>query len=131
MQEKHLYEYAVIRLVPRVEREEFLNVGVIVYCHAQRFLDARIYLPREKFNCFGGAMNEEEVMTFLQTFAAISKGGKEGGPIGALPLAERFRWLTASRSTVIQCSIVHNGMTTDAAQTLEHLYKRLVLPEEV
>jgi len=131
MQEKHLYEYAVIRLVPRVEREEFLNVGVIVYCASQKFLDARIYLPSEKFRCFGCAMNEEEVTTFLETFVAISKGGKEGGPIGTLPLAERFRWLTASRSTVIQCSTVHNGMTADAAQTLEHLFKRLVLPEEV
>lgn len=128
MQEKHLYEYAVIRLVPRVEREEFINVGVILYCGPQKFLDARIYMSKEKLACFDCSMQEEEIMQFLETFLSISKGGKEAGPIGALPLAERFRWLTASRSTIIQSSIVHNGLTTDPAQTLEHLFKNLVLP---
>lgn len=128
MQEKHLYEYAVIRLVPRVEREEFFNVGVILYCAAQKFLDVRISLSQEKLNCFGCNMNEEETMGFLHTFVAISQGGKDGGPIAMLPLAERFRWLTATRSTIIQCSTVHNGMTDNPAKTLERLYNKLVLP---
>ncbi|HEY8405074.1 MAG TPA: DUF3037 domain-containing protein [Flavobacteriales bacterium] len=130
MQEKHLYEYAVIRLVPRVEREEFINVGVILYCASQKFLDARIYLPKEKLACFDCSMKEAEIMQFLETFIAISKGGKTAGPIGLLPVAERFRWLTASRSTIIQCSIVHNGLTTNPTQTLEHLFKTLVLPAD-
>lgn len=126
MQEQNLFEYAVIRFVPRVEREEFLNVGVIVYCASQKFLEARVRIPLEKLQCFQPEMSLDEIQAFLQTFVQISKGGKDAGAIGQLPIAERFRWLTASRSTTIQCSIVHNGMTENAADTLQKLFERLV-----
>ncbi|MFN8344555.1 MAG: DUF3037 domain-containing protein [Spirosomataceae bacterium] len=127
MQEKHLFEYAVIRVVPRVEREEFLNVGVIVYCPAQRFLQAVFELKEERLRAFSGNIDSEELRERLCTFERICAGRKEGGTIGQLSLAERFRWLTATRSTIVQTSAVHPGLCTDADETLTRLYAQLVL----
>lgn len=127
MQEKHLFEYAVIRVVPRVEREEFLNVGVIVYCPAQRFLQAVFELNEERLRAFSCPMDVEELRERLRTFERICAGRREGGTIGQLTIAERFRWLTSTRSTIIQSSAVHPGLCTDAAETLTRLFAQLVL----
>lgn len=127
MQEKHLFEYAVIRVVPRVEREEFLNVGIILYCAKQKFLKALFELNETKLNAFYGKLDCQELQDHLRSFEVISNGGKAGGTIGALDMASRFRWLTATRSTVVQTSKTHPGFCTDAQETMEKLYAQLVL----
>ncbi|MCB2377974.1 DUF3037 domain-containing protein [Hymenobacter sp. BT635] len=127
MPEKHLFEYAVLRVVPRVEREEFLNVGVIVYCRAQGFLQTRCTLPEARLQAFASvSLDLDELRLRLQTFERICRGKPEGGTIGRLSLAERFRWLTATRSTVVQTSATHPGLCDDAAATLDRLYAQLV-----
>ena len=126
MPEKHLFEYAVMRVVPCVEREEFLNVGVIVYCAAQGFLQTRYELNPERLRAFSGPLDVLELEERLRAFARICAGRAEGGTIGKLPLASRFRWLTATRSTVVQTSPVHPGLCTDARETLDRLYAQLV-----
>ena len=127
MQYKYLYEYAVIRVVPRVEREEFLNVGIILYCSKQGFLEAKIQVNEERFKAFPCTIEISELQEYLSTWERICKGGKEGGPIGIMPLASRFRWLTATRSTIMQTSKVHPGFCDDASETLECLFQELVL----
>lgn len=127
MQERHLFEYAVIRVVPRVEREEFLNVGVILYCSRQKFLRAIFKINVEKLKILSPETDVEEVDEYLRSFEKICEGGLKGGPIGQLPIAERFRWLTAVRSTVVQSSAVHPGMCLDAEETLNGLFSQLVL----
>ena len=125
MQDK-IYEYAVIRVVPRVEREEFLNVGVILYCGKQGFLQTMYQLDKERLSSFSSELDLEELEKYLQTWQRICAGGKNGGPIGLLPIASRFRWLTATRSTVVQTSKVHPGFCIDAQETLTCLYNQLV-----
>lgn len=127
MPEQHLFEYAVIRVMPRVERGEFLNVGVIVYCAARRFLQCRYVLDPARLQAFSTDLDLVEIESRLQAFCRICKGGKEGGPIGALPIASRFRWLTATRSTVVQTSPVHPGFCPDGEAVLERLFGELVL----
>ena len=127
MQDKQIYEYAVIRIVPRVEREEFLNVGIILYCSKQGFLQAKYQLDKEKLAVFSNSLEYEDLEKYLQTWERICTGGKTAGPIGILPIASRFRWLTATRSTIVQTSKVHPGFCSDAQETLNHLYSQLVL----
>ena len=128
MPDKHLFEYAVLRVVPRVEREEFVNVGVILYCSAQGFLQTRFHLPEDRLRALAGENLDLEDLTLrLRAFQRICQGRDEGGPIGQLPLASRFRWLTATRSTVVQTSAVHPGLCTNAPDTLDRLYTQLVL----
>ncbi|MBF9253087.1 DUF3037 domain-containing protein [Pontibacter sp. 172403-2] len=127
MQEKHLFEYAVIRVVPRVEREEFLNVGVIMYCAAQGFLQIKYKLDQERLRAFSAELNMQELVERLCAFERICAGRTMGGTIGQLPVASRFRWLTAARSTVVQTSPVHPGLCADAPQTLARLFAQLVL----
>ena len=123
----HLFEYAVIRLVPRVEREEFLNVGVIVYCRAQNFLQILTELNENRLRAFSSELDIAELAKRLNAFERICAGKAQGGPIGQLPIAERFRWLTATRSTVVQTSAVHPGLCVDAGDTLTRLFEQLVL----
>jgi Protein of unknown function (DUF3037) len=127
MQDKYLYEYAVIRVVPRVEREEFLNVGIILYCSKLGFLEAKIQVNEERFKAFSCTIEILELQEYLHTWERISRGGKEGGTIGLLPIASRFRWLTATRSTIVQTSKVHPGFCDNASETLECLFQALVL----
>ncbi|TDX02386.1 DUF3037 domain-containing protein [Dinghuibacter silviterrae] len=127
MQDKHLFEYAVLRVVPKVEREEFLNVGVILYCKGLKYLGVCYHLDINRLCAFSGALDITEIGEFLRAFEVICRGGEEGGPIARLPLAERFRWLTATRSTIVQTSRVHSGFCIDPAETLEHLERQLVL----
>ena len=122
----HLFEYAVLRVVPRVEREEFLNVGVIVYCRSLGFLQTRFEVPEARVRAFAPALDQEEITARLWAFERICQGRATGGTIGQLPIAERFRWLTATRSTVVQCSPVHPGLCVDAAETLARLLAQLV-----
>jgi hypothetical protein len=126
MQGKHLFEYAVIRVVPRVEREEFVNVGVIVYCSSQRFLQTMFQLNEERLKAFSEDLDFEILYKRLYAFEQICSGKLEGGPIGKLPIASRFRWLTAARSTVVQTSRVHPGLCENADETLTRLYEQLV-----
>ncbi|MEJ7739022.1 MAG: DUF3037 domain-containing protein [Chitinophagaceae bacterium] len=127
MPEKHLFEYAVIRIVPRVEREEFMNVGVIVYCSAQRFLQVFFHINEERLRACCAGVDLEDLKERLNAFDQICKGADEGGPIGKLPIASRFRWLTATRSTTVQTSAVHPGLCADAGETLKKLYDQLVI----
>jgi hypothetical protein len=126
MKEKYLFEYAVIRVVPRVEREEFLNVGVILYCAGQRFLDLRFQLDKQRLENFCASCELPEIEMHLTAFERICRGGEDAGAIGKLPVAERFRWLTATRSTVVQTSKVHPGFCDDAAVMLGKLLNQLV-----
>jgi hypothetical protein len=127
MQENYLFEYAVIRVVPRVEREEFLNVGVILYCAKRKFLNALTSPDETKLSVFSPTLDLQEIRHHLQVLQLICCGKEESGPIGKLDMASRFRWLTATRSTVLQTSRVHPGLCVDPAVTLEKLYEQLVL----
>ena len=123
----HLFEYAVLRVVPRVEREEFLNVGVILFCPAQGFLQVKFEVNEARLQAFAGhQLDLGELRERLRSFERICRGRPEGGVIGALPLAERFRWLTAQRSTVVQTSPTHPGRCDDAAAVLARLFAQLV-----
>jgi hypothetical protein len=129
MQEQHLFEYAVIRVVPKVEREEFLNVGVVVYCAEKKFLQALLELDEKRLKAFCGHCDVFEIQEYLRSFERICTGGPDSGPIGKLPVAERFRWLTATRSTVIQTSKVHSGLSAHVQEMLGRLYAQLVSME--
>lgn len=120
------FDYAVIRLVPRVEREEFFNVGVILSCPEHKFLEAKIHLDEEKLKCFAPPFDAETVRRYLDIIPQICAGKSEAGVIGKLTQRERFYWLTAQRSTIIQSSAVHTGLTDNAAKTLEKLFAKLV-----
>lgn len=127
MQENQLFEYAVIRMVPRVEREEFLNVGVVLYCPGRKFLRTVCTLNEERLRCFAPDLDIAGLTAHLRNFEHISLGLPEGGPISKLDMPSRFRWLTATRSTVVQTSGVHPGLCTDPAEMLERLHTQLVL----
>lgn len=127
MQDQQLFEYAIIRVVPRVEREEFMNVGVILYSQKKRFLQALYHLDQEKLRVFSNQMDLEEVEEHLRSFTRICAGEADGGPIGKLDLASRFRWLTATRSTVVQTSKVHPGFCAQPEEALHKIYNQLVL----
>ena len=126
MSGKHLFEYAVIRLVPRVEREEFINVGVILYCAQENFLEAQWDLDEALMRLFGPALDLKVIQQHLCAFDAICRGSEGAGPIGLLNLPGRFRWLTATRSTTMQCSKVHPGLTANPNTTLRQLMEQLV-----
>ena len=126
MPEQHSFEYAVLRVVPKVEREEFMNVGVILYCQSLSFLDALFTLDEPRLFALSPNIEMDEIRKHLAAFCSICKGGPEAGPIGKLDMGSRFRWLTATRSTVLQCSKVHPGLSSDPAETLKNLHTRLV-----
>lgn len=127
MQEHHLFEYAVIRVVPRVEREEFINVGVILYCAKLKFLQCLYTVDTQRLKAFCHLLDIEDLAANLKAFEQICNGGKPGGAIGLLDAASRFRWLTATRSTVVQASKVHPGFSANPAATLLRLHEQLVL----
>lgn len=127
MQGNHLFEYAVIRVVPRVEREEFLNVGVVLYCRQLKFLRMMYALDEARLRAFCSTLDIPELQTYLAAFEKICSGEKDGGPIAKLDVASRFRWLTAMRSTVVQTSRVHPGLSGDPQGALTRLYEQLVL----
>jgi Protein of unknown function (DUF3037) len=124
----HSFEYAVVRVVPRVEREEFLNAGVILYCRSLGFLDARVALDRARLQALSpdAALDLDTIERGLAMIPGICAGDPAAGPIAALDQAERFRWLCATRSTVNQVSPVHAGLCDDPAAMLDHLMKKMV-----
>lgn len=127
MQERHLFEYAVIRVVPRVEREEFLNVGVILYCAKKKFLQVSFVINEEKLSAFSATLELSDLICNLDAIKRICAGTNEGGPIAQLDPASRFRWLTATRSTVVQTSKVHPGFCEDPQEMLNHLLSEQVM----
>jgi hypothetical protein len=127
MPDSHLFEYAVLRVVPRVEREEFLNIGIILYCPKQKFLQTLFTLDEARLNTLFPGMDIPELQQHLVAFQAVTVGGPAAGPIGALDIASRFRWLTATRSTVLQTSKVHPGFCSDPAAAIQRLHDQLVL----
>ena len=126
MQEPHLFEYAVIRVVPHVERGEFLNVGVILYCPSEKFLQCVTDIDEERLVVLCDDLDFNELRKHIQSFERICAGKKDGGRIGQLNMAERFRWLTAARSTIVQTSRVHPGLCHNAQEKLTSLYRQLV-----
>ncbi len=122
----HVYEYAVIRVVPKVEREEFMNVGVIVFCKANRFIGMRYRLDVQRLQAFAPDAELEQIEQNLRSFEKIARGDKDGGPIALEDTASRFRWLTAVRSSVIQTSRPHPGLCHEPEKTVDKLFEELV-----
>ncbi len=127
MHEKTVYEYAVVRVVPRVAREEFVNVGVALYCKKQRYAQVKIFVDEAKCRALDPDIDLELILKHLDSFQRICAGDKDAGKLASLEQAERFRWLTAKRSTLIQCSVLHPGMCVSAEETLQELFDKLVL----
>jgi hypothetical protein len=126
MQEKQVFEYAIIRILPRVERGEFLNVGVVLYCKRQAFLKTIVALDETRLQAVFPNIDITEIKNHLQAFEQICAANKQAGPIAALDIASRFRWLTAKRSTVIQASEIHPGLCVEANETLKKLFEQVV-----
>lgn len=126
MHEPCTFDYAIIRVVPRVEREEFMNAGVIISCPARRFLKARIELDQQRLAALDPSLNHEFIQGYLATIPSICSGGTGAGPIGRLGQRARFHWLVAPRSTIIQTSPVHSGLCTNPEAALEHLLNTMV-----
>ena len=124
------FDYAVMRVVPRVEREEFMNASVLLFCRTRKYLGVRIALDRDRLRAFAPWLDPEEVERHLAVIPLICAGDPAGGPIAELPLAGRFHWLVAPRSTMIQPSPVHSGLCADPEATLEHLAQSMVLLPE-
>ncbi len=127
MQEKHLYEYAVIRVLPAVEREEFLNAGIILFCKKAKFIKVYFTLNETKLRSFSGELDIEQLQLNLESLEKIACGDKAGGPIAEMDLPSRFRWLTAVRSSAIQTSRPHPGLCDDLEKTAKRLFEELVL----
>lgn len=122
------YDYAVIRVVPRVDRGEFINVGVLLSCPEANFLDACVVLDEARLRALHPQVDVEAVRAHLAVIPRVCRGDSDGGPIGQLPARQRFHWLVAPRSTMIQLSPAHPGRTTNPRATLEHLVRCLVSP---
>jgi hypothetical protein len=129
MPELSPFDYAIVRIVPHVEREEFVNVGVILFCSTRRFLQARIHLDVERLRLLAPHLDVEMFRAYLDLIPRICAGGPEAGPFSDLRLFERFQWLVSPRSTTIQVSPVHCGLSDDPQAALEDLYERLVAPK--
>jgi Protein of unknown function (DUF3037) len=128
MHDHDTYDYAIIRVVPKVEREEFVNVGVIVSCPAREFLEARIELDESRLIAVDPTLDVETIRAHLASIPTVCAGGEQAGPIGRLSQRERFHWLVGPRSTIIQTSPVHTGCCKDPAAVLERLLDTMVRP---
>ena len=124
------YDYAVIRVVPRVERQEFVNAGVIVWCKEQDLLESRIDLDESRLRALDASVDLDAVRRHLASISRICAGGADAGPLGKLAKRERFDWLVAPRSTIIQTSPVHAGRCAEMTATLEHLLATMVRKPE-
>jgi hypothetical protein len=126
------FEYALLRVVPRVERGEFINAGVVLYCQDAKFLDARIHLDPERLRTLDPNLDPETVQAHLDVARRVCEGGPDAGAVGLLPQGQRFGWLVAPRSTVVQPSPVHTGFADDPEQAIEHLRRVMVcVPPEM
>jgi hypothetical protein len=122
----HPFQYAVVRVVPRVERGETLNAGVILLCRPKRYLAARVALDAVRLRALAPDVEAGTIEAHLEGIVRIARGDADAGPIAALTQGERFHWLVAPSSTVIQPSEVHTGLCDDPAEELDHLFDRLV-----
>ena len=128
MHAHEVYDYAVVRVVPRVEREEFVNAGVIVSCQSTGYLQAAMALDEPRLLALDPHVDLDTVHRHLAAIVAICAGAADGGPIAQLPYRARFHWLTAKRSSIIQTSPIHTGLCTGADTALDHIMRRVVLP---
>ncbi|MBS1927295.1 MAG: DUF3037 domain-containing protein [Chitinophagaceae bacterium] len=126
MPENKLYEYAVIRLVPKVEREEFFNIGLILFSKKANYIRVEYVVDKEKLSVLKHELDFQEIDNNLEAFKQVAKGEKSSGPFSKMEIAERFRWLTAVKSAVIQTSCPHPGMTNDLDATFTRLFDELV-----
>lgn len=127
MPEKHLYEYAIIRVLPLVEREEFLNVGIILFCKREKYITVQYTINEIKLCLFSKGLDVEQIKLNLQSFQKIALGNEKCGPISQMDVPSRFRWLTAIRSSSIQTSRPHPGLCTNLEETAKRLFEELVL----
>ena len=127
MQNRVTYEYAVIRLVPKVEREEFINIGVILFSKRKKYLGIKYKIDKRRIASFSNEVDTNMIRNYLKAWELICKGEPNGGDIGKLELPLRFRWLVASRSTIIQSSKTHPGLCHDPDKVLEDIFNRYVL----
>lgn len=121
------YEFAIIRVVPKVEREEFLNVGVIVFCKRKKFLGIKYQINEDRLRAFAEELDVEMLKSYLAAWEAVCVGGTQGGSIGQQEQPYRFRWLSAARSTILQTSRIHPGICVAPEEVLEDLFRRYVL----
>ena len=126
MSERHSFNYAVVRVVPHAEREEFMNVGVILSCQAAGYLDAAFDVDEKRLAAFAPGLDVDELQAHLEAIRRICAGGDAGGTIGRLPRRARFDWLVAPRSTIVRTSAAHAGLCSDPRQALQHLLRRMV-----
>lgn len=127
MQDKSPFEYAIIRIVPKVEREEFFNVGVVLFSKRKKFLGIRYHVNPDKLKAFCTDVELDLFNDYLKAWELICDGKPSGGKIGQMELSDRFRWLSACRSTIIQSSKTHPGISADPEKTLEDIFKKYVL----
>jgi hypothetical protein len=123
---EHTYDYAIVRVVPRVDRGEMINVGVILSCPAVDFLEARIEVDAARLLALDPSFDVEASRGHLEMIPRVCRGGADAGPIGELPQRARFHWLVSPRSTIIQLSPVHTGRTDDPAKALQRLLETMV-----
>ncbi|RKT53513.1 DUF3037 domain-containing protein [Saccharothrix australiensis] len=126
----HVFEYALLRAVPRQERGEFVNVGVLVYCAPLDFLGARVHVDERRLRALDPFVDVDLLAANLAHLGVSCDGDPQAGPVSRTPPGKRFRWLTAPRSTIIQTSPAHTGLTDDPEASLDHLLRTLVLPPE-
>jgi hypothetical protein len=124
------FEYALLRVVPRVERGEFINAGVVLYCQEARFLGARVHLDPERLRALDPRLDPETLLAHLEVACRVCAGGPQAGAVGLMPPVHRFGWLVAPRSTVVQPSPVHTGLAEDPEEAIEHLLRVMVCPPE-
>jgi hypothetical protein len=127
MPEKHVFEYAVIRIVPKVERGEFLNAGVIVFCKRKKYLAMRYKVDESRLQAFAPGIDTAEIGDYLRAWDVICKGDRASGEFAQKDAAERFRWLTAAKSTILQCSKVHPGLSAEPEGLLDDLFGKYVI----
>lgn len=127
MHEKHLYEYAVIRVVPRVEREEFVNVGIILFSKKAKYINIRYHINEERIRAMAADFDIDILRACMESFVKVCTCAKDGGDIAQFDIPERFRWLTAVRSASVQTSRPHPGFSGDLDKTVDDLFKELVL----
>lgn len=128
MRTQHTYSYAILRVVPRMDRGELINAGIILWCPKLSVLEAEFLLDEERLKAIDSNVDMHEIRNHLAVIPAICRGQDAGGAIAKLPLVQRFGWITATRSTIIQTSPVHMGQSEDLALTMKQLIARLVLP---
>lgn len=126
MQDRYPFNYAIIRMVPKVERAEFFNIGVILYCQRKKFLDLKFHIDPDKMKSLAPGLEPGPLIDHLKAWKSIALGNPASGPIGALGISERFGWLTAKRSTILQSSQIHTGLCADPQRELECLFDAFV-----